>query len=269
MEAMCGSGECERRVGDAAFSFVPRIEVSEGATLEGISSGAAFSFGDVESEHTFYVVSEDKSVREEWTLAAKLRPQLGNRELELWTDNSTPEVWATANNSFGKMTTQDAHGSGFCAKLETMNTLMLASGSLFLGEFKMDLGAINNPRQMTWFGVPFTARPISITFDYKYKQVGNDEGSLVVELLNYEGNNLEYHGFGTEPGVTVIARGTMYFGEQSEWRTMTVPIEDTGVSGLDITHLSVVFSSSKDGDKFVGEVGATLWVDNVVLNYEE
>ena len=86
---------------------------------------------------------------------------------------------------------------------------------------------------------------------------------------NYEGNNLEYHGFGTEPGVTVIARGTMYFGEQSEWRTMTVPIEDTGVSGLDITHLSVVFSSSKDGDKFVGEVGATLWVDNVVLNYEE
>ena len=100
-------------------------------------------------------------------------------------------------------------------------------------------------------------------------KAGNDEGSLVVELLNYEGNNLEYHGFGTEPGVTVIARGTMYFGEQSEWRTMTVPIEDTGVSGLDITHLSVVFSSSKDGDKFVGEVGATLWVDNVVLNYEE
>ena len=260
---------CLSSAGDAAFSFVPRIEVSEGATLEGISSGAAFSFGDVESEHTFYVVSEDKSVREEWTLAAKLRPQLGNRELELWTDNSTPEVWATANNSFGKMTTQDAHGSGFCAKLETMNTLMLASGSLFLGEFKMDLGAINNPRQMTWFGVPFTARPVSITFDYKYKQVGNDEGSLVVELLNYEGNNLEYHGFGTEPGVTVIARGTMYFGEQNEWRTMTVPIEDTGVSGLDITHLSVVFSSSKDGDKFVGEVGATLWVDNVVLNYEE
>ncbi len=257
--------------GSSAFSFVPRIEVSEGARLEGIASGAAFSFGDLESEHTFYVVSEDESVREEWTLAAALRPQIGNWDLETWEDNSTPDVWATAENPFVTTVAKDGHGSGWCAKLVTSEAPIvgLAAGSLFLGEFKMDLSNVSNPRQMTWFGVPFTGRPTSITFDYKYTQVGSDEGSVVVELLNYEGNSFEYHGLGTEPGVTVLSRGTYYFGQQESWRTVTVPIDATGASGLEVTHLSVSFSSSKDGDKFVGEIGSTLWVDNVVLNYEE
>ena len=255
--------------GSGVFAFVPRIEVSPGAVLDGIRSGAAFSFGSIESEHTFYVVSEDGSVRNEWRLTARFEPQIGNSDFEAWSSNTTPEVWATANNIVNT-TMKDAHGSGFCAKILTSSAMgKPAAGSLFLGKFDMSNIDLSNPRSMTWFGVPFTARPESISFDYKYTQVDGDMGSVVVELLNYEGSDIEYHGFGTEPGVTVLYRGAADIGVQSAWQRMTVPIGQVSSSGLDITHLHVVFSSSKNGDKFEGGVGSTLWIDNVTLDYEE
>lgn len=72
---------------------------------------------------------------------------------------------------------RDQHGSGYCAKLEThiekvkvlglINIKVLAAGSLFLGDVREPItGTKDGPKAINW-GIPFTARPKALRFDYK------------------------------------------------------------------------------------------------------
>lgn len=72
---------------------------------------------------------------------------------------------------------RDKHGNGYCAKLEThiekvkvlglINIKVLAAGSLFLGDVREPItGTKDGPKAINW-GIPFTARPKAVRFDYK------------------------------------------------------------------------------------------------------
>lgn len=72
---------------------------------------------------------------------------------------------------------RDRHGSGYCAKLEThiekvkvlglINIKVLAAGSLFLGNVREPITSTKDgPKAINW-GIPFTARPKALRFDYK------------------------------------------------------------------------------------------------------
>ncbi|MCM1078112.1 MAG: PCMD domain-containing protein [Bacteroidales bacterium] len=78
--------------------------------------------------------------------------------------------------------TRDKRGSGYCAKLTThiesvrvlgmMNIKVLAAGSLFLGDVAEPItGTKDGPKSINW-GIPFTARPKALKYDYKVQVTG-------------------------------------------------------------------------------------------------
>ena len=81
-------------------------------------------------------------------------------------------IYKTNNSVF-----RDKHGSGYCAKLVThiekvkvlglINIKVLAAGSLFLGDVREPITSTKDgPKAINW-GIPFTARPKALRFDYK------------------------------------------------------------------------------------------------------
>ncbi len=209
--------------------------------------------------------------------------------------------WATANNSFVQGTTPvDNNQDGFAAQMQTgiqdLSGLgigeLITAGTIFTGYFKMNISALSNPPLMTYFGIPFIMRPESISVDAKYEAgvkfqrsekvkpnsyrlkdtTGVDQGRIWVELLRWEGNGeLEYHGDPVD-GLKVLGKGEIIFDGANtalrNWNNYTIPIKyDSKYKDLEPTHISIVMTSSRQGDLFIGAKGSTLTVDNVVVNF--
>lgn len=72
------------------------------------------------------------------------------------------------------------HGKGRAARLETriervkvlglINISVLATGTIFLGEIVEPVRDTKNPQAKLMMGIPFTERPKSIIYDYKFDQ---------------------------------------------------------------------------------------------------
>lgn len=72
------------------------------------------------------------------------------------------------------------HGKGRAARLETriervkvlglINISVLATGTIFLGEIAEPVRDTKNPQAKLMMGIPFTERPESIIYDYKFEQ---------------------------------------------------------------------------------------------------
>lgn len=77
------------------------------------------------------------------------------------------------------------HGNGMAARLETriervkvlglINISVLATGTIFLGEIVEPVRDTKDPQAKLMMGIPFTERPQSIIYDYKFEQ-GADNG---------------------------------------------------------------------------------------------
>lgn len=203
--------------------------------------------------------------------------------------------WATANNSFVLGTEPVTHNNGKAAQMTTkvqnasVFGKVIAAGSLYTGYFDLNINALGDSRSMTYFGIPYTLRPKAMEFDARYeagaqmqqavkeglkwaiKDVeGVDSGHAWIELLHYSGNDkFEYHARPTEK-VVVLGRGEMIFdGKMSSlknWSHYSIPIEYTNEDLLP-THVAIVFSSSKNGDQYLGAPGSVMEVDNVELIY--
>jgi hypothetical protein len=65
---------------------------------------------------------------------------------------------------------------------------------------------------------------------------------------------------------TEIGRGVLESGNSDVLSETSIPINYT--SDQNPTHITVMFTSSKDGSLFTGAVGSTLIVDNLELIYE-
>ena len=288
----------------------PTIRLSEDATFADYTEGEELTFQSFEGIKEITVVSADGQTRRTWKIQFGALLQIPNSDFESWgkfgndinlneeTIDPVPgygKGWATANNYFVQGTRPVEHNGGYAAKMTTneQNALifgkLIAAGSIYTGCFKFDVGALNDPRSMTHFGIPHTVRIQSIEFDAKYEpgpqlkqavksgskysiedREGVDVGQAFVEIIRWTGEGtFEYHGRPAD-GVEVLGRGEILFdGKETKyrnWAHYNIPVVYTNQTDIP-THIVIVFSSSKSGDIFLGAPGSTMEVDDVKLIY--
>lgn len=203
-------------------------------------------------------------------------------------ETETPQGFPTVSADGGK--------EGKCLKLETKSTgsfgegmkMPIAAGNLFMGTF--DVGsALQNALKATKFGVPFEFVPTYLTGYYKYKAgdtftedgkpVDNKTDKCDIYAVFYETDDnvkmLDGNTVFTSPNLISIARIDNQK-ETDEWTMFYIPFISLPGKTIDKNKLaegkyniSIVFSSSIEGDKFKGAVGSTLYIDEVQLMYKE
>lgn len=149
--------------------------------------------------------------------------------------------------------TTDAHTGQYAAKLTTRSIFgQMASGSMFLGVFKLNLA---NPVSSARRGIPF-AGPVPSRFRgfYRYQPVGTDSGAIYAMFTRWNGSaRVVIH----EARLSITA-------STSNWTEfdIAVPLFDETPDSM-----SVVAASSADGENFKGSVGSTLWVDDLSFSW--
>lgn len=148
------------------------------------------------------------------------------------------------------------------APMMKSNTLMLADKEIFLPGVVGAMTVVTE-KQTATFGRPFTSRPDAIKGYMKYEPVNGDSASIFVEVYKYN----------EAAGIRqMIGRVEKFFKESvKDWTVFELPI----VYNADITpdSITVLFVSSA-GYRFdslfecKGQVGSTLWVDDVEFVYK-
>ncbi len=211
--------------------------------------------------------------------------------ITLASSNPSPSDYPTSQADNGK--------SNKCAKLTTISTGSLgamfgapiAAGNIFLGSFSVNMGDMASS---THFGIPFfNTKPVSLTGYYKYKAgpTVTDENSKVVsgakddfalyavvfevtkDVPWLDGTDTKLNSL-SSPNIVLKAELTNRK-ETDEWTEFTIPFEPMNGKTFDMDKMiagrysfTIVASSSKDGGKFVGAVGSTLYIDEFHINYE-
>ncbi|MBP6868010.1 MAG: PCMD domain-containing protein [Bacteroidales bacterium] len=179
---------------ETQLTIKPRITVSEGARLSGITSGAPLSLSFTEP-FTFKVMAEDETIRQ-WQIRLIYAPQVPNSGFEEWgyvgdakflnVLPSNGKGWTTGNNfQVIGSTRVPGKNSPYAVQMLTqlktvdlvvMKVTSLAAGALLLGSFNfsMDVEAVMNPSVMTDFGIPFApgSNPVGFEIDYLYEPGG-------------------------------------------------------------------------------------------------
>ena len=301
------------------FYATVAIETSENASVTGLENGI-LTINSYNHEVPLTVTSQDEEVTKTWTvyIDKPVEVQIANSEFELWgefkninggtyTIDPTPGAgygWGTANLKIlglgvqGTKPIERTDGT-LAAEMTTseQNTVfkgyVVASGTLYTGLFNLNLDYITQPRKMTKFGIPYTARPASVSMEVKYapgaqlKEAtaddkgkysihdidGVDKAHIWVELLQWSGSGaIDYDGSENAENITVLGRAELVIdganNPYKEWSKITLPmVYNEQYADITPTHIAVVMSSSKDGDKFIGAIGSKLTVDHFVINY--
>ena len=179
----------------------------------------------------------------------------------------------------------------------------VAAGNLFAGVF--DIGTVTNAHPV--FGIPYTQTPIAFKVDYKYSPAeglldgklqpveGEDAMDMYLILEKREGDNVKRLGVGwyrsgeeqkewktqeveikyaqgeAPDGLEEHAKHVLKYGHDGD-PTVTDPTKLPEATWGNITtdkptHILVVFTSSYQGDYFIGAPGSKLIVDNFELIY--
>ena len=180
---------------------------------------------------------------------------------------------------------------GKCLKLTTISTGALgamfgspiAAGNLFTGSFELNFG---DTGKSTHFGVPFRKTPLALVGYYKYKagtkftdkkqkEIKDRKDDFALYAVLFEtGDGVEYldgHNSLTSDHIVLKAElGDRK--EMDEWTRFTIPFKAVDGRTIDAAKLkagkyslAIIMSSSKDGAKFEGAVGSTLYVDELEL----
>ena len=185
---------------------------------------------------------------------------------------------------------------GKCLKLETKNTgsfgagvnMPIAAGNLFIGKFDVS-NALADALRATQFGLPFYKVPQSLKGYYKFKagDIFTENGKPVegkkdqcdIYAIFYETDNnhemLDGYNALTSPKLISVAR-IEDPKETDQWTEFNLPFIMRPGKTIDQAKLkagkyklSIVFSSSIEGDHFRGAVGSTLYIDEVELIFKE
>ena len=207
-------------------------------------------------------------------------------------------IWGTANRGLGIVgaaanTTKQTNGDSFYVKMESVAApalVRIAAGSIFIGVFKKSgIPSVTDPRSNIELGTPFTARPIEFSFEYTY-QAGLNNQDDAGNPLPYDDQCDIYLLLENRDGPQVKRVGTAWFrsGDNvSNWMQKSIPIkygpldvsdpwysyaqplqdEVWGDAADPVTHITVLASSSFEGDLFNGAIGSSLELDNIVLGY--
>ena len=216
-------------------------------------------------------------------------------------DGALEPLWATGNGGFWiarRSAGLDEYPSipepngmdGACLRLITRDTgamgmgmkKPIAAGNFFMGEFDITVAA-REPLKSTRFGRPFDRQPVKLTGYYQYTpgatfidkdkkpvEGRTDCGSAYAVLyLNHDEAGNEVMLFGddvqTNPNIVALAKvadihpTTVWTQFEAEF-VYNREIDPLLLSNKGYS-LTVVFSSSVDGDRFEGAVGSQMLVD--------
>lgn len=307
-----------RKVDTWPFAITPEIEKTATATYKGndYQEGQDLNFLSFDDVKTITLVSDNQDERVWNIYLESSTPLIKNSNFDLWINTEpkdggiNPKInidpmpgrglgWATANNTYVVGTLPIERNGGFAAQMTTsIQNLdfiglgqLLAAGTTYTGYFNLSL-QLDNPRSMTYFGIPFAGRPDAVEIEAQYipgqklqqsvKQGGQyvltdlpgrrDKGHIWVKLLHWKGEgDFVYHNDEVLPsGLQLVGEGEYVFDEQvdaTDWKRIKIDINYKNLQ-TQPTHIAIVMTSSKEGDYFVGAVGSTLRVDNLSLIYE-
>lgn len=209
-----------------------------------------------------------------------------------WTmQGSTPETFPTFQADDGVV--------GKCVEMVTRLTgsmgagvkKPMAAGNLFIGRFDM-ANAITKPLESTQFGAPFYQVPVALSGYYKYTpgevyQQPNSAGKLeevpgrtdecnIYSVLFEVTPGMEYlNGANVLTADNIIAVAAISAEERkgaAQWTEFHAPFVLREGKSIDMEKLAggaysltVVMSSSIDGDYFAGAVGSRLMVDEIEI----
>lgn len=245
----------------------------------------------------FQALVSKYSFEEDWVSVSvgDVDPYKRPQPVDIW---DTSNEGAKFGNLFppyiGYPVTEELNGfTGKAVKLETLdgrNNMMtqtlapIVPGSLFTGKFDGS-NIFGNPLTFTHFGVDYTKKPLTFSGAYKYQsgelylngkddKVGTkdiaDKGSIVAVL--YEVTGEDFHLDGTtinDKSLHVMSAVIAEDGladTKGEWVSFKIDFKLSEGKTYDPSKtykLAIVCSSSKDGDKFKGALGSTLWVDEL------
>lgn len=215
----------------------------------------------------------------------------GNKGYSILASGKAPEEYPTSFSENGY--------KGGCAKLVTRSTGALgamfgspmAAGNIFTGKFKLNIA---NALKSTLFGIEYKHEPLKLTGYYKYKSGkeykqftdsdGNkisggkvldikDECSIYAVFFEITDGveHLDGENILTHKNIISIAKLENSV-ESADWKKFDIDFKLKEGKSIDSEKLkngkyniAIVFSSSKDGDKFNGAVGSTLYIDEVQL----
>lgn len=206
-------------------------------------------------------------------------------------DPETYPTFQTDNGVVGKCVEMVTRATG---SLGASIGKPLAAGNLFIGRFDM-VNALTKPLESTQFGAPFRQVPISLSGYYKYTP------GEIYEKLNNSGNLEPVEGrvdecnifavlFETTEDVqfldgtnmlsspNIVAVAEISEEERkgaNDWSRFHIPFEMRNGKSIDQNKLesggyslTIVMSSSTDGDLFSGAIGSTLLVDEIEIECE-
>lgn len=191
---------------------------------------------------------------DEWTL---VKGSSGFKDYEEpsqgWTSgNGVIHIAAGADPVCERST--DAYSGAACAKLTTRRIFgQIASGSLYLGVFRLDL---SNPASSAKRGIPF-AGPVPTRFRgwYRYAPVGSDSAAIYAMFTKWDGSRRVVLG---EARLRISAAVPTW----TAFDVAVPPLAEPPDS------MSVVAASSAGGENFRGDAGSTLWVDDLSFAWE-
>ena len=237
-----------------------------------------YNFEDTLGGQKYYVFVEKENGKVVMQWAS------GNPGFALTGVPKTADDYPTLQADYGK--------EGKCLELITRSTgsfgslmkMPIAAGNLFIGSFDI-LSALKDPLAATRFGLPFYHIPTYLTGYYKYrsgdqftkqgKPVADKRDICDIYAIFYETDNqvktLDGTNAFTSPNLISVAR-IADAKETDQWTAFTLPFVARPGKFIDKDKLrsggynvSIVFSSSMEGDKFNGAVGSTLLIDEVEL----
>ena len=198
-------------------------------------------------------------------VSAMAQTQIPEGGFNNWTPSSTNTYyepaggwWTTLNflaSLGGPVTvspTTDAHSGEYAARLETILWGdFLISGLLASGNFVMTPPYIQNGR-------PFTEKPSIFKGWYKYTPVNGDSAGIGAILTKFNIDTGQ-----KDTLATAVKAITNNVGTYTQFEIDF----DYKITGTDPDTIIIVFTSSGDGGNFLGEVGSTLLIDDVLLEY--
>lgn len=181
-----------------------------------------------------------------------------------WEPNSDGNwnIWETGNsasktvNIFPTERTEDAVSGSYAVRMETKSIFgQPAAGNIFTGHFVADMFD-----SQALFGVPFTGTPDAFRGYYKYTPgdiSGAPDTCAIYAILSRWNGSQRVEIAKAELYTYQTVSQYTYFDLEFDYLSSDIP--DT---------ISIVLTSSKLGDQFIGGIGSTLYADNLSLFYD-
>jgi hypothetical protein len=221
---------------------------------------------------------------------------LGNSFDQPGLDKNTT-IWGTANRGLAlggaaANTTKQVIGDSSYVRMESVAApalVRIAAATIFTGKFTESFPSVSDPRSNVTLGTSFSGRPFSFSFNYTY-QPGSSNEDENGQPLSYGDQCDIYLFLENRDGGQVKRVGTAWFrsgNTVTQWSKQDIPVKYGPLDVTDpwysyaqpidgevwgdgtevVTHISILATSSFEGDFFKGAIGSTLELDNIELIY--